>query len=88
MFAHVLLGQVIIFLFCAIMFVATVTMGLPYWPAQTICGCSLALFISLFTIFISRYLLLYSPPNRYGAVQGVYTFVRGPGKASQAIRAS
>jgi len=65
--------QVIVLLFVAIMGVATITMGLPSWPAQAICGGSMALFISLFTIFISRYLLMYSPPNRYGAVQGVYT---------------
>eukprot|EP00434_Breviolum_minutum_P001387 symbB.v1.2.001219.t1/scaffold66.1/size357995/22 len=65
--------QVIVYLFVAIMGVATITMGLPSWPAQAICGGSMALFISLFTIFISRYLLMYSPPNRYGAVQGVYT---------------
>lgn len=66
--------QTIIGLFVAIMGVATVTVGLPSWPAQALCGGSMALFLSLFTIFISRYLLMYAPPNRYGAVQGVYTF--------------
>eukprot|EP00913_Durusdinium_trenchii_P030814 g28859.t1 len=53
--------------------VCTITMPMASWPAQAICGGAMALFISLFTIFISRYLLMYSPPNRYGAVQGMYT---------------
>ncbi|CAK9018428.1 unnamed protein product [Durusdinium trenchii] len=65
--------EVIIMLFCAIMGVCTITMPMASWPAQAICGGAMALFISLFTIFISRYLLMYSPPNRYGAVQGMYT---------------
>lgn len=30
--------EVIVLLFVAIMGVATITMGLPSWPAQAICG--------------------------------------------------
>ncbi|CAJ1418289.1 unnamed protein product [Effrenium voratum] len=67
--------EVLIVLFAMLTGLATVTLPLPSWPAQILCASSLTFFISLFTIFISRYLLLYSPPNRFGAVQGVYVLV-------------
>jgi len=55
--------------------VAVFTCGFPSWPAQAVCATALVLFSTLLTLFISRYLLLYSPPNRFGTVQGVYALV-------------
>jgi len=60
-------------LFSTIMAVALATVGLTSWSAQVICTSALALFVGLFWIFVSAYVLLYSPPNRFGAVQGMYT---------------
>ena len=48
-------------------------MGLASWPAQILCAAALVLFMSLWAILITRYILLYSPPNRIGAVNGVFS---------------
>mmetsp|Transcript_122046 Transcript_122046/g.390283 ORF Transcript_122046/g.390283 Transcript_122046/m.390283 type:complete len:790 (+) Transcript_122046:184-2553(+) len=54
------------------MVVATATCGIASWAMQTIAATSLVLFTTLFMLFVSRYLLMYAPPNRFGTVQGIY----------------
>jgi len=51
------------------------TLCLRSWPAQIVCAGCMVLFNLLFNLFISKYLLMYSPPNRFGTVQGVFTLV-------------
>eukprot|EP00929_Paragymnodinium_shiwhaense_P072673 TRINITY_DN3688_c3_g1_i1.p1 TRINITY_DN3688_c3_g1~~TRINITY_DN3688_c3_g1_i1.p1 ORF type:complete len:799 (-),score=199.56 TRINITY_DN3688_c3_g1_i1:131-2527(-) len=58
-----------------VLFVASATLGIPDRRAQTVCAVCLVFWMSVFNLFISRYLLKYSPPNRFGTVQGVYVFV-------------
>mmetsp|Transcript_8671 Transcript_8671/g.19074 ORF Transcript_8671/g.19074 Transcript_8671/m.19074 type:complete len:813 (-) Transcript_8671:43-2481(-) len=52
--------------------VATWFSAIADWKAQTITCLALVLFSSLFNLYIQRYLLMYSPPNRIGTVQGLY----------------
>lgn len=53
--------------------VASVTVGIASWPAQALCTSSAVLFTSCFSTYVWRYTLLYSPPSRFGTVQGIFS---------------
>eukprot|EP00439_Symbiodinium_sp_Y106_P030867 s3962_g3.t1 len=53
--------------------VASVTVGIASWPAQALCTSSAVLFTSCLSIYVWRYMLLYSPPSRFGTVQGIFS---------------
>ncbi|CAE7938226.1 unnamed protein product, partial [Symbiodinium necroappetens] len=53
--------------------VALVTVGIASWPAQALCTSSAVLFTSCFSTYVWRYTLLYSPPSRFGTVQGIFS---------------
>lgn len=65
--------EALIVIFGFLMAVAAGSMPFANWPLQVVCAVALVLYMALWAIFISRYLLLYSPPNRIGATQGVYS---------------
>lgn len=51
----------------------TALCGIGSWAAQIVVACLIVLFMALLNLFMSRYILQYAPPNRFGAVQGLYT---------------
>eukprot|EP00931_Biecheleriopsis_adriatica_P053533 TRINITY_DN31351_c0_g1_i1.p1 TRINITY_DN31351_c0_g1~~TRINITY_DN31351_c0_g1_i1.p1 ORF type:complete len:724 (+),score=150.18 TRINITY_DN31351_c0_g1_i1:53-2173(+) len=67
--------QAFILFLAFILLVGFATVGWASWKAQMACSVCLTLFNLLFTLFISRYMLQYSPPNRFGTVNGVYTLL-------------
>jgi len=67
--------QAFLYFLGGILAVATITCGFQSWAAQTICSLMLVLWSALFQLFIYKYLLHYAPPNRFGAVQGVYSML-------------
>lgn len=50
----------------------TITCYFATWFCQIICITCMIIFSSFYMLFLSRFLLNYSPPNRFGTVQGVY----------------
>ena len=46
-------------------------MPIPTWPAQTAAAVAAALFGAVFVLFITKYIVDFSPPQRLGAVQGM-----------------
>lgn len=72
-FADIFGLQAIVVILALLQGMSVGLMGLASWPAQILCAAALVLFMSLWAILITRYILLYSPPNRIGAVNGVFS---------------
>jgi len=52
--------------------VAASTIYFTNWACQITCMCMLVMWMLLFQLYFMRYLLMYVPPNRFGATQGVF----------------
>eukprot|EP00930_Biecheleria_cincta_P104527 TRINITY_DN9688_c0_g1_i2.p1 TRINITY_DN9688_c0_g1~~TRINITY_DN9688_c0_g1_i2.p1 ORF type:complete len:793 (+),score=147.90 TRINITY_DN9688_c0_g1_i2:45-2423(+) len=61
-----------IWLMCLNAALGTAFCGVASWMAQDVTCATMVFFILMFQVVITRYLLNYAPPNRFGTVQGVY----------------
>lgn len=64
--------SILVFLLAISQLVILGTVYFASWSSQVICMSCMVLYVLLFTILIQRILLIYAPPNRFGAVSGVF----------------
>eukprot|EP00441_Pelagodinium_beii_P033866 CAMPEP_0197639224 /NCGR_PEP_ID=MMETSP1338-20131121/13910_1 /TAXON_ID=43686 ORGANISM="Pelagodinium beii, Strain RCC1491" /NCGR_SAMPLE_ID=MMETSP1338 /ASSEMBLY_ACC=CAM_ASM_000754 /LENGTH=731 /DNA_ID=CAMNT_0043211921 /DNA_START=59 /DNA_END=2254 /DNA_ORIENTATION=- len=60
------------YLLAGMLVVAAGTIYFTNWACQVTCMAMLIMWMLLFQLYFFRYLLMYVPPNRFGAAQGVY----------------
>lgn len=66
--------KALLVLTCGMQTISLATCGFASWTAQTVCTLAQVVLNTSCMLFINRYFLLYSPPEQYGTVTGVYIF--------------